>query len=92
MNESRSFRKRNNFRSGLIVLLAVLIVLEVCSLSVVFSRLAQFSSAQTRNIISLTEGTREGTVQVGKRDENGIFVPGARRSSRLTTVFSLEFR
>ncbi len=77
MNDYASLRKRSGFHSGLLILVVLLAVLELCSLSVLFSQLSAYSPAQKRNYISLTEGSSDGTVRVGHRDENGDFMLSA---------------
>ncbi|MBR0355714.1 MAG: hypothetical protein IJK35_10105 [Oscillospiraceae bacterium] len=71
MNEYASLSKKRSFRSTLVVILVLLIVVELCSLSVLFSQLSSFSAVPHRNIISLTEGSPDGTVEIHRRGARG---------------------
>ena len=86
MNEYASLRKQKGRSSGLVILAVLLAVLELCSMSMLFSQLAGFSTVQKRHYISLTEGSPNGTVQVGKRDENGNFIRTASRGGSYAPV------
>ena len=71
MSEYASLSKNRNLRSGLVILLVMLIILEVCSISVLFSQISAFSTVPQRNIISLTEGSANGTVEIHRRGAQG---------------------
>ena len=77
MKDYASLRKRNGLHSGIMILVVLLAVLELCSMSVLFSQLASYSPTQKRNVISLTEGSPNGTVRIGQRDESGDFMLAA---------------
>ena len=55
MRESKTRRRGRRINSGIIVALILLILLELCSVSVVVSKIAAFSPVEQRNYISLTE-------------------------------------
>ena len=80
MSEYASLSRNRNLRSGLVMLLALLIVLEICCISVLFSQLSAFSKAPQRNLISLTEGSPNGTVEVHRRGAQGENLGGRRAS------------
>ncbi len=69
MNEYASLRKSDGFRSGLVIVIVLLLVLELCSLSVLFGQITAYSSVQQRYVISLTEGSPDGTLEIYQRDE-----------------------
>ena len=71
MNEYASLRKSDGLRSGLVIALVLLLVLELCSLSVLFGQLTAYSTVQQRTYISLTEGSENGTVTVSQREPAG---------------------
>ena len=69
MNEYASLRKSGGFRSGLLFALVLLMVLELCSLSVLFGQITAYTTVQQRYVISLTEGSPDGTLEIYQRDE-----------------------
>lgn len=69
MNDYASIRKPKQFRSGLVILVVVLLVLQLCSASVLFSQISAYSTVQNKYYISLTEGSADGTVEISQRDE-----------------------
>lgn len=81
MNDYASLRNKKGRSSGLVILAVLLAVLEICSISMLFSQLTAFSQGHKGTYISLTEGSAGGTVQVGRTDENGNFVQTASRSA-----------
>ena len=87
MNEYASLRKDKGRSSGLIILAVLLVVLEICSISMLFSQLTNFSQGHKGTYISLTEGSAGGTVEVGRTDENGNFVKTAAHGASYAPVF-----
>ena len=69
MNEYASLRKSGSVRSGLVLAVVLLLVLELCSLSVLFGQITAYSTVQQRYVISLTEGSPDGTLEIYQRDE-----------------------
>lgn len=69
MNEYASLRKHGRFRSGLVILVVILLVLELCSASVLFSQLTAYTTVDQKYYISLTEGSPDGTVTIFQRDQ-----------------------
>lgn len=66
---------RSEKRSGksyISIILAILVLLNVCSLAVLMSQLTGFSESRQRNYISLTEGTAESKVSVKHLRTNGV--------------------
>lgn len=69
MNEYKSLKKK---RSGaLSIIIALLIILEMCSLVMLFGRLTGFSNGMSENVFSLTETSGATTVRMGKMQEDG---------------------
>ncbi len=87
MNDYASLRKQKGRSSGLVILVVLLVVLEICSISMLFSQLTTFTTGHKGTYISLTEGSANGTVQVGRVDENGNFIRTAAHGSTMRPVF-----
>ncbi len=81
MSDYASLRKQKGRSPGLVILAVLLAVLEVCSISMLFSQLKTFSESSKGTYISLTEGSAGGTVEVGRTDENGHFYKTAQRGA-----------
>ena len=73
MSDYASLRKTKGRSSGLVILVVLLVVLEICSISMLFSQLTSFTEPRKGTYISLTEGSVGGTVEVGRTDANGHF-------------------
>lgn len=86
MSDYASLRKTKGRSSGLVILAVLLAVLEICSISMLFSQLTTFTEEKKGTYISLTEGSAGGTVQVGRTDENGHFYQTAARSASYAPV------
>ncbi|MBQ2062340.1 MAG: hypothetical protein II458_06655 [Oscillospiraceae bacterium] len=87
MKDYASLRNNNGRSSGLVILAVLLVVLEICSISMLFSQLSLFSTESKGTYISLTDGSANGTVQVGRLDENGNFIRTAAHASSVRPVF-----
>lgn len=68
MNNYSSLRKKNN---GSLLAAVALMLCVVLSGTMLFSRLAAFSTADTRHYIPLTESNGITSISVGQADENG---------------------
>ncbi len=86
MKDYASLRNNKGRGSGLVILAVLLAVLELCSVSMLFSQLSVFSTGSKGTYISLTGGSAGGTVQVGRLDENGNFVRTAAHGSSYAPV------
>ena len=86
MNDYASLRKQNNRGYGLVILAILLAVLEICSISMLFSQLTHFSTGYKGTYISLTDGSAGGIAQVGRMDENGNFVRTAAHGASFRPV------
>lgn len=73
--ESLRNPKKGHFALWLTV--AMLAALELCSLSVLFSRITVFSPAEQRDYISLTEGSPKGSVEIGSRRRQSPVSPAS---------------
>ena len=74
MNDYKSLRKKNGSRV-LALVMVLLLVLEVCSLAVLFSQVATYTGGAKKYVISLTEGgdrTKAGTIRTAS---TGFIVP-----------------
>lgn len=69
MNEYKSLKTKKNSSFGIV--LAVLILLELCASVMLGMRLIGFSAQRSANIFSLTESSARTNVRVGYRDEDG---------------------
>ena len=98
MSDYASLKKRKAPQT-VTILLALLVILELCSLAVLMSRVMSYSPAETKHVISLTKGSG---VRTGRRGADGIIqwntegaaprrflsaaiMPGAVRSGRLAS-------
>ena len=88
MNGCASLRKHNIARSAPWALIAVLLILTLCSASLLVSALTEYSTVQHRTRISLTEGGEESVVQVlrapaaGRRSAGAVrYAPASRTPS-----------
>ena len=82
MKQYTALRKQNTSHFTLWLVVALLVALEFCSVSVLVAQLTSYAAAQKRYTISLTEGGSRTTVEVGERNENGAVnrvSPGASR-------------
>ena len=69
MNDFSSTKTNNSLRSGLVFALILLLILEMCSVTVLFSQMTAYATEDQSYYISLTEGSPDGTVSVGRKDE-----------------------
>ena len=72
MNEYKSLKKKNNGVFG--VLMALLLLFEVCALVMLGSRLSLFSKGSSRNVFSLIHSDARTTVRVGYMDDQGQII------------------
>ena len=79
MRESRARRVKKGVRSGLVVALILLIMLELCSVTLAVSHLVTFSPVQNRNYISLTESSKMTKLMVSSA--NGSETAGGEETS-----------
>lgn len=70
MNDYKSLRKTASARTLSIVLI-ILILLEICSLAVLFSRLSIWSQRENENVFSLIESSDITNVRVGRISPDG---------------------
>lgn len=70
MNDYQSLRKDHTNRSVSIILV-MLILLEICSLAVLFSRLSLWIRQENENVFPLTEKTDMTNIRVGKIESDG---------------------
>lgn len=71
MNDYKSLRESRTPRL-LSIVLSVLVLLEVTSLALLFSRLTVWTPSETDNVFSLTEESRMTDVRVGRMQSDGI--------------------
>ena len=84
MKQNTAPRKQNRSHFTLWLVVAVLVALEFCSVSVLFGQMTAYAAVQNRYTISLTEGGPKTTVEVGQRNENGSVTklsPGASKKA-----------
>lgn len=84
MKQNTAPRKQNRSHFTLWLAVALLVALEFCSVSVLFSQMTAYAAVQNRYTISLTEGGAKTTVEVGQRNENGSAAkpsPGASKKA-----------
>ena len=93
MNSYASLRKKNTGHSALWILIAVLLVFELCSVSILFSQMASYTPNRQANYIDLTEGNGRTQLEITRRSLSGAGrMPGlgglrlAPFARRLTTV------
>ncbi len=89
MNENAALRKKNTGRSILWLLIALLFVFELCSVSVLCSRLTIFSGENRRTVIDLTEGGSQSTVKILPRDESVLPVTNAAQNEQVSLAAGL---
>ncbi len=88
MNDYAALRKKNTGRSILWLFIAVLFVLELCSVSVLCSRIADFTPKEKRTVISLTEGGEMSSVEVVPRSEARLPVTNAAQDTYVSLAAS----
>ncbi len=71
MNNYKSLRKDHSNRK-ISIILVMLILLEICSLAVLFSRLTIWVQNENENVFPLTEKTNLTSIKVGKMDSDGF--------------------
>ena len=69
MTEYKNLKKKSVGALGIII--ALLIVLELCALAMLFSRLTFFAPKMSENVFSLTESGKNTTVRMGYMREDG---------------------
>ncbi len=69
MRDSGSRRKGKGIRSGLVVALILLILLEMCSVTLAVNHLVTFSPVKPRNFISLTESSNATKLMLSAKNE-----------------------
>ena len=69
MTEYKNLKKKSVGALGIII--ALLIVLELCALAMLFSRLTFFAPKMSENVFSLTKSGNNTTVRMGKLQEDG---------------------
>ena len=75
MNDYKSLRKAINSRRTIAIIMAVLIVVEMCSLAMLFSRVITYSTDSSRYVISLTEGAERSRMSEIDTSKTGFIVP-----------------
>ena len=77
MNDYASLRKTKNTTRTIAVVIAVLFVVEMCSLTMFFSRVASFSNNALGYVISLTEGAANTKLSKIDASDTGFIIPTA---------------
>ena len=80
--------KENSSPKILSVILVILLILEVSSLAVLFSRLAIWTPSETDNVFSLTEESKRTDVRVGKMNSDGVISFGNSMSAPRVSLLS----
>ena len=75
MNDYASLRKTKNTTRTIAVVIAILFVVEMCSLTMFFSRVASFSNRALGYVISLTEGAENTKLSKIDTSATGFIVP-----------------
>ena len=81
MNDYAALRKKNTGRTVLWLIIAMLFVFELCAVSVLCSRIADFAPKEKRTVINLTEGGKMSSVEVVPRSEAQLPVTNAARDT-----------
>ena len=88
MNDYAALRKKNTGRSVLWLIIAILFMFELCSMSVLCSRIADFAPKDRRTVISLTEGGEMSSVQVVPRSEARLPISNAAQDTYVSLAAS----
>ena len=75
MKDYASLRKRNNASRTIAIIMAVLLIIEMCSLTMLFSRVVGYSVDNSGYVISLTEGADKSKLSKIDTAETGFIVP-----------------
>ncbi|MBQ3330398.1 MAG: hypothetical protein IJG87_04375 [Ruminococcus sp.] len=75
MKDYASLRKRNNASRTIAIIMAVLLIIEMCSLTMLFSLVVGYSVDNSGYVISLTEGADKSKLSKIDTAETGFIVP-----------------
>ena len=74
MNDYKSLRKKNGART-IAIIMALLVILEMCSLAVLFSQVVSYSAGSDRYVISLIDGAEHTKAAKIDTSKTGFIVP-----------------
>ena len=75
MKDYASLRKRNNASRTIAIIMAVLLIIEMCSLTMLFSRVVGYSVDNSGYVISLTEGADKSKLSKIDTAKTGFIIP-----------------